>query len=146
MGLRYDRVHKLKALQTLSSPGADAITPDEIMNPLNGDLDVHANPDGITQLRFNAISEVPARADDISLTTEEEIKGRTSDVKGALESLDDCQWLSDTAIELLLKACVSPEIRLFDSSYVTMQEPLRILSKSRLRLRNERLWIIPLNH
>ncbi len=69
-----------------------------------------------------------------------------SDIDSALESLCETQWLSSTAISLLLEVGCPSEVRLFDSAYVTMQQPEAMFSKPKLCLRNERVWIVPLNH
>lgn len=64
----------------------------------------------------------------------------------ALESLRGSRWLTSEAIVSLIKAGCSAEAHVFDSTYVTVQEPDLMFKKSRLHPRKERLWILPLNH
>lgn len=67
-------------------------------------------------------------------------------MKGAIESLQDGKWLSSTAIEFSLNACCPAEARVFDASFVNLQAPEEMFAKHRLRLRNEHIWVVPLNH
>jgi len=64
----------------------------------------------------------------------------------ALTSLEEGQWLSSTAVELLLKRCASDSVRVLDPSYLSIPEPKKIITKSTLRLHGEDLLVIPLNH
>ena len=69
-----------------------------------------------------------------------------SDIQGALTSLGEDQWLSSTAVELLLKSVLLDSVRIFDSSYLSTSEPEKIFDKQPLRFHGESIWVIPLNH
>ncbi len=64
----------------------------------------------------------------------------------ALTSLEEGQWLSSTAIELLLKRCASDSVRVLDPGYLSIPEPKKITTKSTLRLHGENILVIPVNH
>ena len=71
----------------------------------------------------------------------------TADPLGALKSLSPGQWVSSTALELVLKACFCDGLRVLDSSYISTKEPALILRRPKLRLTgSETLVMIPLNH
>ncbi|KAL9628668.1 MAG: hypothetical protein Q9164_007182 [Protoblastenia rupestris] len=72
---------------------------------------------------------------------------QTANPLGALKSLSQGQWVSSTALELVLKACLCDGVRVLDSSYISTKEPALILRRPKLRLTgSETLVIIPLNH
>ena len=68
------------------------------------------------------------------------------DVNSPLESLGNCESLTDPAIQLLFEAGCPPEGRLIHSACVIMNQPEAMSSKTRLRLRQHRRWFVPLSY
>lgn len=71
----------------------------------------------------------------------------STDRLGALGTLQPEQWLSATAIELVLSQWhYQEDFRLVDSSYLDVNHPEEILRKPALRLMGETRLLLPLNH
>lgn len=117
--------------QQLESPTQDTITIDKPVDNHDGGSPIVGQLDGLSERHVADASESLDPAGDIN---------------SALRSLGDCEWLTDPAISLLFEAGCPPEARLIHSTYVTLHEPKAMFSKRRLRLRNQRIWFVPLNH
>ena len=71
----------------------------------------------------------------------------STDRRGASDTLQPGQWLSATAIELLLSHWhYQEDFRLVDSSYLDVNHPEEILRKPALRLMGALRLLLPLNH
>ena len=70
-----------------------------------------------------------------------------SDIEGAVRTLQPGQWLSTTAVDLVLRALLPPTVRIVDGTYLRIGDGSRSSPKTPLRLRSEEAFlVVPLNH
>ena len=113
-----------------STPEAKHTTGDD-GNSVDGRIHEDSNTDG----------EVPGSEDKSS----ESVQARNravpdNDLSGAVGTLDDRQWLSSTAVELILKKMCCAGIRIFDSSFLAGDGSTYSIKQ----IGDEKLWILPL--
>lgn len=66
--------------------------------------------------------------------------------EGALCSLDDNQWLSTTAIDLLLRMIPCDNAKIYDGSFMCVEQPESMLNKTSIHRANNHITLFPTNH